>query len=102
MFSVASGSSRARQQAAIQVSLIGRGRPRSLAWVWTPDGRCVESARQDDDAGEEGSHARAAAGSPAVEVRPSGQLADRDEGGGELLAGELVSEAVGQLSLEDR
>ena len=92
------------QQAAIQESLIGRGRPRSRAWAWiSPQivatwklhGRTTTLAKKARKPARR-------AGSPAVQVRPLGQLADGDEGDRELLPGEPAAKGIGQLSLEDR
>ena len=64
-----------------------------------PHGGCLEAALQDDDTGEARRAGRLGAVSPAVQERPLGQLAHSHEGDRELLAGEPVREAVGQLPL---
>ena len=104
MLNVASGSSLARQQAAIRASLTGRGRPRSRAWAWiSPQtvaawklhGRTTILAKK-------ARRPTRRCDPPAVQVCPLGQLADRDECGRELPSCESVGEGVGQLPLEDR
>jgi hypothetical protein len=61
----------------------------------TPDRRCAEAARQDDDAGKEGLKAGPPLWSPAVQVCPLGQLADGDEGDRKPPAGESAAKGVG-------
>ena len=108
MLNVASGRPRTRQQAAIQESLTGRGRPRSRAWAWISlhtvaawkvQGQTTTLAKN--------APASAALWSPAMQVGPLGQFVDGDERGRKLLAGESAGEVSagevsGWLSCEDR
>jgi hypothetical protein len=58
--------------------VVDRPRPPAEAGVCllTPDPGGVEAGGEDDDAGEEGLETGATLWSPAVQVRPLGQLAD--------------------------
>ncbi len=96
--SVASGIPSTRQQAAIQVSLWGRGRPRSCAraWSWPPLVRHGFVVGQDSNPLTPPGQVGGAARPPAPYDLPLHQLPDRDECDSHRVARQRSPHAVGQ------
>ncbi len=101
MVRVASGRSRPRQQAVIQLSFVGRGWLLSAAEL----GVCLDFAaaganatfvRKHDEPGQEGSHRLQAARPPLARERPSPTVTN----GSPDLPGELAGDGVGCASAE--
>lgn len=99
---VASGRSYTRQHAAIQVSLAGLGRPRSIAGGGdlTPRYCDVFRAGQDGHVGKPVCEFIAARGSPFAQVSPLGQLGESDERDQRVTTGKAREHRHGQLALE--
>ena len=94
VLSVASGSSSTSQQAAIQVSLGGRGRPRRSALAPSLRHRFV--VFQDADTLTPSGQIRGAARSPGPRHPPLHQLPDRDEGDAYHVACQRRPQPIGQ------